>query len=103
MKLSTAILIAALSVATAACVAPAPRAHGYVEVTVRPPAPRVVVVPAPRVGYVWAPGYWQWNGHTHLWVDGVWIHEKRGQHWVAAHWEEGRKGYWHFEEGHWAG
>ena len=30
---------------------------------VEPPALRVETVPAPRVGYVWAPGYWGWHHH----------------------------------------
>jgi hypothetical protein len=35
-------------------------------VGVAPPAARVEVVPAPRVNYVWAPGYWRWNGPSLL-------------------------------------
>ena len=57
------LLIAAMSSSLTACVVERhPRRHAVVEVNVRPPAPRVVVVPAPRVGYAWAPGYWRWNG-----------------------------------------
>jgi len=82
-------------------VAPPPRHRvAVVEVAVRPPEPRVVVVPAPRRGYVWAPGYWRWNGRNHVWVDGRWMRERRGYHWEPAHWEEHR-GRWSFEEGHW--
>ena len=87
-----------------ACVVQAPprRAHAYamVDIDVRPPPNRVVVVPAARAGYVWAPGYWQWNGKRHVWVDGRWMRERRDAHWVPAHWEE-RQGRWHFEDGHW--
>src|SRR5215510_3625482 len=103
MTFRTLLLVAALSTTLTACiVAPPPRRHAsVVEINVRPPEPRIVVVPAPRRGYVWAPGYWRWNGHVHVWVDGRWIRERRGEHWVPAHWEEGRRGYWHFEEGHW--
>jgi hypothetical protein len=80
-----------------------PRRHAVaaVDIDVRPPPDRVVVVPAPRAGYVWAPGYWRWNGRSHVWVDGRWVRERRGSHWVPAHWEE-RNGHWHFEDGHWA-
>jgi len=102
MRIPTLLIFAVLSVSAVGCVSsPAPRRHALVEVSVRPPAPRVVVVPAPRRGYVWAPGYWRWNGRAHVWVDGRWLRERRGEHWVPAHWEEGRRGQWHFEQGHW--
>lgn len=32
------------------------------DVEVAPPPPRVEAVLAPRPGYVWAPGYWAWEG-----------------------------------------
>ena len=70
-----------------------------IDIDIAPPAARVIEVPPPRRGYVWAPGYWRWEGHRHVWVDGRWIHERRGRHWVPAHWEA-RHGRWHFEEGH---
>lgn len=102
-SISIAVLTATLGASLAGCVAePAPRhRHAVVEVQVAPPAPRVVVVPAARRGYVWAPGYWRWNGRNHVWIEGRWMRERRGEHWVPAHWEESRHGYWHFEQGHW--
>ena len=70
-------------------------------VNVAPPPPRVEVVPRPRVGYVWAPGYWRWNGHHHVWVRGYWVHERHGWHWVPAHWvANGPR--WHYVPGYWA-
>src|SRR5271165_5572450 len=47
-----------------------------VDVQVAPPPPRVVVVPPPRAGYVWAAGYWRWNGARYVWVDGHWVRER---------------------------
>lgn len=79
--------------------APASAAVG-VEITVAPPAPRVEVVPGPRPGYVWAPGYWEWRHHEHVWVSGRWIGERHGYHWVPDRWEQhGER--WHHYEGHW--
>jgi hypothetical protein len=106
MRTTTLLLIAILGTSLAGCSsAPperAPRRHVRVmEIQVAPPPVRVVTVPAARRGYVWAPGYWQWNGRQHVWVDGGWIRERRGERWVPAHWEQGRAGYWHFEPGHW--
>lgn len=102
MKLTVALLAALIAIGSAGCVttAPPPRHVRVVEIDVRPPPPRVVVVPAPRRGYVWAAGYWRWDGHRHVWVDGVWLRERRGWSWSAAHWEE-RRGRWHFEPGYW--
>jgi WXXGXW repeat (2 copies) len=38
-----------------------------------PPVPLDEVVPvAPSPMYVWAPGYWSWDGATWLWVYGSW-------------------------------
>ena len=67
-------------------------------IDVGPPAARVEVVP--RVGYVWAPGYWRWDHGHHVWVKGYWVRERHGYHWVPSRWDErGKK--WHFEAGHW--
>jgi hypothetical protein len=71
-----------------------------VDVAVAPPAPRMVVVPPPRAGYVWAPGYWRWSGQRYVWVDGRWVHERRGYRWVPEQWVAvGPR--WHFVPGHW--
>ena len=71
-----------------------------VDVAVAPPAPRVVVVPPQRAGYVWAPGYWRWNGARYVWVDGRWVHERRGYRWVPEQWVAAGP-RWHFVPGHW--
>src|SRR3954471_11244492 len=71
---------AAADVTTATIVAPATTAPVYVAPTtvapasdlvvvqMEPPAPRVEDTPAPREGYVWAPGYWSWDGSNYVWV-----------------------------------
>ena len=101
----TRLMVSAMLACTvlSACVVQAPpRRHAVavVDIDVRPPPPRVIAVPAPRAGYVWAPGFWRWNGRRHVWVEGHWVRERRGEHWVPAHWEENH-GRWHFEDGHW--
>jgi hypothetical protein len=92
------ILVAAL--ALGAISVPIVSEARTVIVEVAPPPARVEVVPAARVGYVWAPGYWNWNGHRHVWVAGRWVGERHGWHWEPHHWEE-REGRWHFHEGGW--
>lgn len=75
-------------------------ARSYVEIDVAPPEVRQEVIPEARVGYVWAPGYWEWRHHTHVWVNGHYIRERHGHHWVAAQWvHEGQR--YRFEVGHW--
>jgi WXXGXW repeat (2 copies) len=65
-----------------------------------PPPPRDERAPAPRDGYVWAPGYWEWNGHAYSWVSGRFMFEHHGAHWVADRWEQtGPR--WQRVPGHW--
>src|SRR5437763_4055592 len=96
------ITLAAL-LALAASAAPltsmaAPRVDLYVGVA--PPAPLVERVPAPRHGYVWAPGHWEWNGHRHVWANGVWIAERPGYAYSAPAWVQ-RGGGWTMEPERW--
>jgi YXWGXW repeat-containing protein len=78
------------------------QAHVDVIVGVAPPAPRVEVVPVPRVGYVWAPGYWRWNGHRHFWVAGYWVPARAGWHWVPSHWSPYSGHRYRYVPGYWA-
>jgi hypothetical protein len=72
-----------------------------IDIQVAPPAaPFVVEAPPPRAGYVWAPGFWRWEGHRHVWVGGHWLAERRGYHWMPDHWRE-HGGRYHYERGHW--
>ena len=80
-------------------VAPAFSAVG-IDIEIAPPPARVIVAPPPRPGFVWAPGYYRWDGHRHVWVDGHFIRERRGLHWVPEHWDE-HHGRYHFVPGHW--
>jgi WXXGXW repeat (2 copies) len=71
-----------------------------IDITVAPPAPRVEVVPAPRPGYVWAPGYWEWRQGAHVWVGGRWMGARPGYRWVPDRWEQ-HGDHWHHAQGHW--
>jgi hypothetical protein len=73
-------------------------------IDVAPPPARVEVVPAPRAGFVWAPGYWRWDGGNHVWVGGHWMAARAGYYWAPERWEqhaEERGHHWHFAPGHW--
>ncbi|MGH8713612.1 MAG: YXWGXW repeat-containing protein [Casimicrobiaceae bacterium] len=73
-----------------------------VDINIAPPPPRYEVVPPPRVGFVWAPGYWAWDGghHRHTWRKGQYIRERHGERWTPSQWAE-RDGRYHFDPGHW--
>jgi WXXGXW repeat (2 copies) len=73
-------------------------------IDVAPPPRQVEVIPPPRAGFVWAPGYWAWQGNRHTWVAGRWIESRPGYYWIPERWEEHaeeRGHHWHFEPGHW--
>lgn len=77
-------------------------ANAQIVVRIGPPPPRPVeVVPAPRAGFVWVPGFHRWNGHRYVWVRGHYVHPPHpGAVWVAGEWREEQGGHvWH--EGYW--
>lgn len=65
-----------------------------------PPPPRYEVVPAPRRGYEWAPGYWNWNNRRHVWVAGHWERARPGQYYQRPEWQRGNDG-WRLNRGGW--
>jgi hypothetical protein len=93
------ILVVALLAAGVICTTPA-MARSQVYVTIGPPPPIVEVVPPPRHGYVWAPGYWRWNGHKHVWAKGQWKRQYHGREWIPDQWVQ-RGDRWYLERGHW--
>ena len=71
----------------------------YVNVGAPPPA-YYEVVPAPRAGWVWVPGYWDWRGHRHHWIAGHWVRARHGYAYHVPHWYE-RDGRWYIARGGW--
>lgn len=53
-----------------------------------PPAVRYEPVPAPRNGYVWAPGYWDYRGNHHVWKSGHWVKSRPGYVYYAPTWQQ---------------
>ena len=69
-------------------------------VNVAPPPVYQEVVPAPRAGYVWVPGYWDWRHGRYHWVAGSWARHRPGHYYepVRWHYRDGRyyrAGGWH--------
>ena len=99
MFLRKAVFCASFALAAAALPASA-QVVGSLYVDLAPPPARVEVVPAPREGYVWAPGYWRWEEprRTHIWVEGRYVETRPGHRWVADRWVE-RERRWYYEPG----
>ena len=105
MSMRNVLLCASIALSTVAMPAAAqvyvtPPAPPGVIIRVAPPAPRFEVVPAPRPGYIWAPGYWGWEGERHVWRGGRHVEARPGHHWVADGWHA-REGRHHFAPGRW--
>ncbi|MGZ5035431.1 MAG: YXWGXW repeat-containing protein [Usitatibacter sp.] len=94
------LLVAALLASSIGIIPAAASAAVGIYLDVAPPAPRYEVVPAPRAGYVWAPGFWDWRGGRHVWVRGHWERERHGYHWNPSRWEE-HDGRWVLNRGGW--
>jgi hypothetical protein len=99
MRYRAKVTLVALAVAASIPVAMA-RSQFDVQLNIGPPAPVYEVQPAPRAGYVWAPGYWDYQGNHHMWRKGHWEHDRHGQHWSGGRWTQ-HDGKWYLNRGHW--
>lgn len=97
-------LFAALAIAggTTAAFAPSAAAQVSIGVTIGTPPPplRYEVVPAPRPGYVWAPGYWSWGGSGYVWIGGTWYQDRPGYVYVRPRWVNDH-GRWRMDRAYW--
>ncbi len=106
LKRTVFTALAAAAVSTSALVVPAiltPAAAQGINViigTPPPPVPVYEVAPPPRHGYVWAPGYYRWEGGRHIWTPGRWMAERVGYRWVPDRWEQSSNG-WSYVAGRW--
>jgi hypothetical protein len=67
--------------------------------TAAPPALRVETM-APRSGFIWITGRWDWRNGNWAWVDGHYERERANQAWIAGRWElQGNR--WIWVEGRW--
>lgn len=75
----------------------------YVEIVApQPPPERIVEVePVGRPGYVWARGYWHWDGGRYVAAHGHWEQIRPGYRYEHPHWERRGDG-WHLRAGGWA-
>jgi hypothetical protein len=94
------LILAALLAASAGPLLPLTASADVLVVRTAPPPPREEVIPAARHGYVWTPGYWNWNGHRYVWVQGRYQRERMGYRWHEPTWTEAN-GRWRMERGGW--
>lgn len=71
-----------------------------VVVDVAPPALPYEEVPAPRYGYLWVSGYWDWSGSEYSWREGYWLAERIGFVYQTPYWYSGSGG-WYRRPGGW--
>ena len=94
------LILGSLVAATLAASAMPAAARTDIVVNVAPPPVRYEVVPAPRVGYVWVPGYWEWRRHRHVWIGGHWTRHRPGYVYAPAAWVE-RDSRWYYRGPRW--
>ena len=96
------VLAAGLAATLSVLSAPAAQAQVRAVINVgQPPPPlRAEVVPAPRRGYVWAPGFWDWDGHRHEWRGGHWERARPGYAYRQPEWRQ-NGGRWEMRRGGW--
>jgi hypothetical protein len=96
MFMRKAVLCASFALGMIALPATAQVSVGF-SVGIAPPPARVEVVPAPREGYYWAPGYWRWEEprRTHIWVEGRFVEARPGYRWRADRWVARDRAYYY--------
>ena len=101
--LCTVLALAVPTLSASALFAPV-AAQISISIDLAPPAPRYEVMPAPRPGYIWAPGHWNWNGREYAWMPGRWEQVRAGYRFVPERWERyddnGRE-RWRFVASRW--
>jgi len=100
MKPRNAVVSLTLAAGLCALSSLAQAARVEFDVQVAPPPDRVEVVPAPRAGYRWEPGYWRWDNDRYTWNDGRYIEDREGHRYIEHQWEHDGDHY-RFHGGHW--
>ncbi|HEX8962051.1 MAG TPA: YXWGXW repeat-containing protein [Rhodocyclaceae bacterium] len=71
-----------------------------VDIGTPPPPMPYEAVPGPRPGFVWAQGYWTWDGYRYVWMPGHWIAERPGYMYAPGFWIQ-RGPRWFYQPEHW--
>lgn len=66
-----------------------------------PVIPVYVQPPLPAPGYLFVPGYWQWDGMDYYWVPGTWVEPPvDGMLWTPGYWNY-QDGFYVWSDGYW--
>lgn len=85
MKFRKTLLVALCAASIGGLAAPmTASAEVRIYLNTAPPPMRYEAVPAPRAGYIWAPGYWNARNNRHYWQAGHWERERKGYHYNRA-------------------
>lgn len=68
--------------------------------TQAPPPVRVENYGAPRTGFLWVSGRWDWRNGNWAWIDGHWERERANMMWYPGRWEL-QGNYYVWVEGRW--
>ena len=101
MKFRKTLLVALCAASLGGLAAPmTASAEVRIYLNTAPPPLRYEAVPAPRAGYLWAPGYWNARNNRHYWQAGHWERERRGYHYNQPTWTQPRiAGSWKADAG----
>jgi YXWGXW repeat-containing protein len=70
-------------------------------VSVAPPAPLQERAPAPREGFVWAPGHYEWRNSQYVWIPGRWLEARSGYEYREPRWVQRANGEWYMVGNNW--
>ena len=108
MRRSLFTLLAATAISLPAVVAPALLSPVAAQINIivgsPPPPMRYEAVPAPRSGYLWAPGHYRWDGRQHVWNGGAWVQQRAGYRYVPDRWErfsDNGQERWRYQASRW--
>ena len=90
-----------LGAAIAASLLGATASYAQIYVQVAPPAPRYEVAPAPRAGFTWVPGHYEWRNNQYVWLEGHWMRERPGYAYVEPRWVQRANGQWYMVGNNW--
>lgn len=97
------IFASLMALGVSAVVLPVAQAQVSVNINIgAPPPPRAEPMPPPRHGFVWIPGFWDWDGYRHFWREGHWVRERPGYVYAQPVWRQGPHG-WELDRGGWRG
>ena len=65
-----------------------------------PPAVQYEAVPVAREGYIWSPGYYNYENDKHVWVKGESVPAREGYSYQPNRWEE-KDGHWNLNRARW--